>query len=57
MTTIQELDSLLDDLEERNGEDEDVYCELSYDFQDILDSIKYLERKLIAALSKRDSKS
>ena len=52
MASMQELDSLLDDVEENLGEDNDVYCELSYDFQNISDSIKNLEKRLVAALSK-----
>ena len=52
MSSMQELDSLLDDVEEKLGCDNDAYCELAYDFQNISDDIKNLEKRLIAALSK-----
>lgn len=52
MSSMQELDSMLDDLEEKIGADDDIYCDLVYDFQNISDSIKNFEKQLIAALSK-----
>lgn len=52
MSTIQELDSLLDDLEEKVGADDDTYCELACDFQNLTDRVKFIEKQLITALSK-----
>lgn len=47
---VDELSKLLDDVEEKLGEDNDVYCELAYDFQNINDDIKHMRGRLLDVL-------
>ena len=42
---LRDLELLVDDVEKKLGEDDDTYCELSHDYQDIIDSIRSLTRK------------
>lgn len=51
MPSMQDLDSLLDDLEEKNGQEDEAYSELVHDFQKITDDIRNLEKRIVAALS------
>ncbi len=43
---MNEIYDLLDKVEKLLGKDDDIYCELAYDVQNISDSIKSMKRKL-----------
>ena len=43
MLTMSELDSLIDDVEEKYGEDSDSYCGLAYEFQQLVEDFRSVE--------------
>tara|TARA_R110000850_G_scaffold107837_2_gene219643 strand:+ start:3311 stop:3481 length:171 start_codon:yes stop_codon:yes gene_type:complete len=48
---LQDLDYLLDELEEKVGSENGVYCGLACDYHGVVDQIQHLTKKVYSALN------